>query len=82
MMASAAFWERHRGNRKPLLADHDMVWQMEGVHRDLKGSSRTFVSRWGKHLQGVSVGTDNVTLPGEVVTKPQQKMMEAALIFL
>lgn len=66
MITSAAFWECHRGNRKPLLADHDMVWQMEGVHRDPKGCSGTFVSRWGKHLQGVPVGAGgavNVTLP-------------------
>lgn len=86
MITSAAFWECHRGNGKPLLADHDMLWQMEGLHRDVKGSSEgTFASRWGKHLQGVPAdagGAANVTLPRVVVARPQQEMMEVTQIFL
>lgn len=51
----------------------------------MKGSSGTFASRRGKHLQGVPVDADiasNVTLPRVVVARPKQKMMGAAQIFL
>ena len=56
------------------------VWA--GIGRAGQG---TFVSRWGKHLQGLPLGTGrvgNVTLPRTGVARPKVKMKGLMLLFL
>lgn len=57
-----------------------MAWA--GIGR---AGSGTFVRRWGKHLQGLPLGTGragDVTLPKMGVTRPKVKMKGLTQLFL